>query len=225
MYLFHSAMNLVFIYKSKLLKLLLWKSILCYEIIVSVYEINCLWNLWCLEVVGCYMSLRTGAPHHLGMLFQKEVPYHLRVPLPYASLIKPTHPPDQCTPFHGLIHFTPCILTPTNSNSSWMCLNGRDDLPNAPMSSRENDPLLACSCPSFPTCSLVKPSLCLSSQGKWGVFPLGYAHHHHEPKVLLPMPIRHHSPIFLHTPCVHWITHLQVCQRSTHTQWMSLMDL
>ena len=45
MYLFHSTMKSLFIDKSKLLELLLWKSILCYEVIVSVYKINCLWNL------------------------------------------------------------------------------------------------------------------------------------------------------------------------------------
>jgi hypothetical protein len=42
MYLFLSAMNSVFNDKSKLLKFLLTKSILCLKVIVSVYFVKCL---------------------------------------------------------------------------------------------------------------------------------------------------------------------------------------
>jgi hypothetical protein len=43
--------------------------------------------------------------------------------------------------------------------------------------------------PSHPILSQTQPSLCHPSQGKLGTCPLGFARHHHAPKVLLPAPI------------------------------------
>jgi hypothetical protein len=67
MYLFHTVNHLVFIDKSKLLKLLLLKSILCYEVLFQFTFLKCLGklmtlsNIWALHMVSERLSSKSGA--------------------------------------------------------------------------------------------------------------------------------------------------------------------